>query len=54
MEVMERRERGHKYQLDDLKGKRGYSKLKEEAPDRTLWRARFERVYGPVGRQTAE
>jgi hypothetical protein len=54
MEVTERRGRGHRHQLDDLKGMRGYSKLKEEAPDRTLRRTRFERVCGPVGRQTAE
>jgi hypothetical protein len=54
MGVTERRGRGHKHQLDDLNGKRGYSKLKEEAQDRTLWRIRFERVYGPLGRHTAE
>jgi len=52
--VTERRGRGHKQQLDDLKGKRGYSKLIEEAPDRSLWRTRFDRGYGPVGRRTAE
>jgi hypothetical protein len=28
--------------------------LKEEALDRTLWRTRFGRVYGPVVRQTTE
>jgi hypothetical protein len=28
--------------------------LKEEALDRTLWRTRFGRGYGPVVRQTAE
>jgi hypothetical protein len=33
---------------DDLKEKRGYWKLKEEALDRTLWRIRFIRGYGPV------
>jgi hypothetical protein len=27
--------------LDDLKERRGYSHLKEEALDRTVWRARF-------------
>jgi hypothetical protein len=26
----------------------GYSHLKEEAPDRTMWRARFGRGFGPV------
>jgi hypothetical protein len=36
--------------LDDLKERRGYSHLKEEALDRTIWRARF----GPVLRQTTK
>jgi hypothetical protein len=36
--------------LDDLKEKRGYWKLKEEALDRTQWRTRFGRGYGPVVR----
>jgi len=39
---------------DDLKKKRGYWQLKEEALDRTLWKTRFGRCYGPVVRQTAE
>jgi hypothetical protein len=39
--------------LDDLKERRGYSHLKEEALDRTMWRARFGRGFGPVVRQTA-
>ena len=34
--------------LDDLKERRGYSHLKEEALDSTMWRARFGRVFGPV------
>ena len=38
--------------LDDLKERRGYSHLKEEAVDRTMWRARFGRGFGPVLRQT--
>jgi hypothetical protein len=33
--------------LDDLKEMRRYWKLKEEALDRTLWRTRFGRGYGP-------
>jgi len=37
--------------LDYFKEKRGYCKLKEEALDRTLWRTRFRREYGPVVRQ---
>jgi hypothetical protein len=38
--------------LDDLKERRGYSHLKEEALDRTIWRAHFGRGFGPVLRQT--
>jgi hypothetical protein len=37
-----------------LKEKRIHWKLKEEALDRTQWRTRFGRGYGPVVRQTAE
>jgi hypothetical protein len=44
----------YKQLLDDLKEKKRYWKLEEEALDRTLWRARFGRGYGPVVRQTAE
>jgi len=40
--------------LDDLKERRGYSHLKEEAVDRTMWRARFGRGFGPAVRQTAK
>jgi hypothetical protein len=39
--VTERRERRRKKLLDNLKEKRGYRKLKEEALDRTLWRTGF-------------
>ena len=45
-----RRGRRRRKLLDDLKEKRGYSHLKEEALDRTMWRARF----GPVLRQTTK
>jgi hypothetical protein len=38
--------------LDDLKERRGYSHLKEEALDRTKWRARFGKGFGPAIRQT--
>jgi hypothetical protein len=38
--------------LDDLKEKRGYWKLIEEALARNLWRTRFGTGYGPVVRQT--
>jgi hypothetical protein len=40
--------------LDGLKERRGYSQLKEEALDRTTWRARFGRGFGPVVRQTTK
>ena len=40
--------------LDGLKERRGYSHLKEEALDRTMWRARFGRGFGPVVRQTTK
>jgi hypothetical protein len=40
--------------LDDLKERRGYSHLKEKDLDRTMWRARFRRGFGPVVRQTAK
>jgi hypothetical protein len=38
--------------LVDLKERRRYCHLKEEALDRTMWRARFGRGFGPVVRQT--
>ena len=34
--------------LDDLKDRRGYCQLKEEALDRTVWRNRSARGSGPV------
>jgi hypothetical protein len=40
--------------LDDLKERKGYSHLKEEALDRSMWRARFGRGFESVVRQTAE
>jgi len=46
--------RRHRKLLDDLKEGRGYSHLKEEALDRTMWRARFGRGFGPVVRQTTK
>jgi hypothetical protein len=33
--------RRHRKLLDDLKDRRGYSHLKEEALDRAMWRNRF-------------
>jgi hypothetical protein len=46
------RQRRCKQLLVYLKEKRVYWKLKEEALDRTIWRTRFGRGYGPVVRQT--
>jgi hypothetical protein len=54
IEVTGRRGRRRRKLLDDLKERRGYSYLKEEALDRTTWRAWFGRGVGPVMRQTAE
>jgi hypothetical protein len=54
IEVTGRRGRRRKKLLNDLKERRGYSHLKEEALDRTKWRARFGRVFGPVVRETTE
>ena len=48
IEVTRRRERRSKKLLDDLKDRRGYCQLKEEAPDRTMWRNPFERGFGPL------
>jgi hypothetical protein len=52
--VTGRKGRRNKQLLDDLKEMRGYWKLKEETPDRTVWRTRFGRGYGPVVKQTTE
>jgi hypothetical protein len=54
IEVTGRRGRRRKKLLDDLKEKTGYCHLKEEALDRTMWRAGFGRGFGPVVRQTAK
>jgi hypothetical protein len=48
IEVTRRRGRRRKKFLDDLGDRRGYSHLKEEALDRTKWRNRFGRSFGPV------
>jgi len=46
--------RRRKKLLDDLKDRRGYSHLKEEALDRTMWRNPFGGGFGPVVRQNTE
>jgi hypothetical protein len=40
--------------LDDLEERKGYTHLKEEALDSTVWRAGFGRGFGPDVRQTAK
>jgi hypothetical protein len=50
MAVKRRRGRRRKKLLADLKDRRGYSHLKEEALDRSMWRSRFGRGFGPVVR----
>ena len=52
--MTKRRGRRRKKLLDDLKGRRGYSHLMEEALDRTMWRNRFGGVFGSVVRQNTE
>jgi hypothetical protein len=54
IEVTGRRGRRRRKLLDDIKKRRGYSHLKEEALDRTVWRAGFGRGVGPIVRQTAK
>ena len=52
--MTERRGSRRRTLLNDLKEMRGYSHLKEEALDRTMWRAGFGSGFGPFVRQTAE
>ena len=54
IEVTGRQGRRRSKLLDDLKERRGYSHLKEEALDRAMWRAGFGRGFGPVVRQTTK
>jgi len=54
IEVTGRQARRRRKLLDELKKRRGYSHLKEEALDRTMWKARFGRGFGRVVRQTAK
>jgi hypothetical protein len=54
IEVTGRQGRKRRKLLDGLKEGTGYSYLKEETLDRTMWRARFGRGFGPVVRQTTE
>jgi hypothetical protein len=54
IEVTGRRGRRCKKLLDDLKERRCYSHLKEEALDHTIWRARSGRGFAPVIRQATK
>ena len=54
MEVARSRGRRRKKLLDDLKDRRGYSHLKKEALDRTMWRNRFGGGFGHVVRQNTK
>ena len=54
LEVTGRQGRRRRKLLDNLKERRGYSHLKEEALDCTMWRARYGRGFGPVVRQTTK
>jgi hypothetical protein len=44
--------RGPQFGKRCLKERIGYSHVREEALDRTMWRAGFGGVFGPVVRQT--
>jgi hypothetical protein len=54
IEVTGRQGRRRRKLLGGLKERRGYYHLKEEALDRTMWRARFGRGFGPVVRQSSK
>ena len=54
IEVTGRRGRRRRKLMDDLTERREYCHLKKEALDRTVWRARFGRGFGPVVRQTTK
>jgi len=54
IEVTGIRGRRRKKLLDDLKERREYSHLKEEALDHSKWRAHFGMGFGPVIRQTTK
>ena len=52
IEVTGRQGRRRRKLLDDLNERKGYSHL--ITVDRTMWRARFGRGFGPVVRQTTK
>jgi hypothetical protein len=49
-----KRRKKTKQLLDDIKGKRCYRKLKEEALDRNLWTTRLGRNYGTCRKKDYE
>jgi hypothetical protein len=54
IEVTGRQGRRRRKLLDNFKERREYSHLKEKALDRTMWRARFGRCFGPVVNENIE
>jgi hypothetical protein len=52
IEATGRQGRRRRKLLNDLKERRGYSHLKEETLDCSVWRASFGKGFGPVVRQT--
>jgi len=52
--VTGRRGKRRRKLLGELKERRGYSHLKEEALDGIMWRADFGRGFGRVLRQTTK
>jgi hypothetical protein len=52
--VTGKRGRRRRKLLDDLKERTGNSHPKEEALDRTTWKARFGRGFGPIMRQSTK
>ena len=54
IEVTGGRRRRCRKLLDDLKERREYSHLKEEALDHTMWSAHFGGGFGPIIRQTTK
>jgi len=54
MEVKRRRGKRRRKLLDDLKDRRGYSHLKEEALDHAMWKNHFGGGFEPVIRQNTE
>jgi hypothetical protein len=54
MEETRRRRRRRKKLLAELRDRRRYSHLKDEALDHTMWRNCFGRGFGPIVRQNTE